>query len=173
MIRSARIDDAEAIARVQVDTWRSNYPGIVPDERLANLDYSRSAEKWRQVLTPGGETRLFVAEDESGQVIGFACDGPLRQAVPGFDGELYAIYVLKAHQSQGHGKALVAAVAEDLRARRFESLLIWVLKDNPSRGFYEALGGQPVAETEVEIGGERLKEIGYGWPGWSYLREPY
>ena len=68
MIRSARIDDAEAIARVQVDTWRSNYPGIVPDERLANLDYSRSAEKWRQVLTPGGETRLFVAEDESGQV---------------------------------------------------------------------------------------------------------
>jgi ribosomal protein S18 acetylase RimI-like enzyme len=169
MIRRALGDDAEAIARVQVDTWRTTYIGIVPEERMAKLDYARSADKWRQVLAPECSTRLFVAEDQDGQVVGFAAAGPLRQPVPGFDGELYAIYVLKAHQRQGHGRALVAAVAEDLRGRGFRSLVIWALSDNPCRGFYEALGGQVVAETETEMAGVKLVEVGYGWRDWSHL----
>jgi len=170
VVRPARLDDVEAIARVHVDTWRTAYAGIVPDERLANLDYSRSAENWRRILALGSKTQLFVAEDECDQVVGFACGGPLRQPRPGFDGELYAIYVLEAHQRKGHGRALVAAVAEDLRSRGFESLVIWVLRDNPSRGFYEALRGQVVAEADPEIGGARLAEVGYGWQEWSELK---
>ncbi len=42
-------------------------------------------------------------------------------------------------------------------------MLIWVLADNPSRRFYERLGGQLVREAEVELGGQRLRELAYGW----------
>lgn len=170
MIRSARVDDAQAIARVQVDTWRTTYAGIVPDEYLANLDYARSATRWAQTLAaPERKSRLFVAEEE-GAVVGFACGGPLREPLPGYDGELYAIYVLKAHQDRGIGRTLVAAVAGDLLSRGYGSLVIWVLQDNPSRGFYEALGGQVIAEKGIEIGGATLIEAGYGWPDLASLR---
>jgi len=136
----------------------------VPEECLANLDYARNAERVAQVLgDPEGQTRLFVAENECGEVVGFACGGPLREPLLEYDGELYAIYVLKAYQGQGIGRALVAAVAGDLLSRGYRSLVIWVLRDNPYRRFYEALGGQVIAEKTIQIGGAELVEVGYGW----------
>jgi hypothetical protein len=40
---------------------------------------------------------------------------------------------------------------------------VWVLADNPSRGFYEKLGGKFVYEKAVRIGGIALREVAYGW----------
>ena len=42
-------------------------------------------------------------------------------------------------------------------------MLVWVLADNPSRHFYEALGGQYVSAKQIEIGGAMLDEVSYGW----------
>ena len=36
-IRPAEIDDAAAIARVHVDTWRSTYAGIIPQHYLGDI----------------------------------------------------------------------------------------------------------------------------------------
>jgi hypothetical protein len=41
--------------------------------------------------------------------------------------------------------------------------LLWVLAENPSRKFYERLGGQLVYEKTVTIGGVPLIEVAYGW----------
>jgi hypothetical protein len=44
-------------------------------------------------------------------------------------------------------------------------MLVWVLADNPSRGFYEQMGGRYVMEKEIVIGGDKpLQEVAYGWP---------
>ena len=43
-------------------------------------------------------------------------------------------------------------------------MMLWVLKDNPTRGFYEHLGGQVFREQPVEIGSKEYLEVGYGWP---------
>jgi hypothetical protein len=59
---------------------------------------------------------------------------------------------------------LVARAAQDLAGRGFRSLIIWVLKDNPARGFYERLGGRLAAEKVVEIGGRQLVDVAYVWP---------
>jgi hypothetical protein len=58
---------------------------------------------------------------------------------------------------------LTSAVVEELRRRGLNSMLIWVLKDNPCCAFYERLGGAPVGEKEIEIGGKMLIEVAYGW----------
>ena len=42
-------------------------------------------------------------------------------------------------------------------------MLLWVLAENPSRGFYEALGGAEVRQQTITIGGRELVEIAYGW----------
>lgn len=46
-VREAQIADAEAIARAHVDTWRTAYQGLVPDEYLAWLSYEQREQFWR------------------------------------------------------------------------------------------------------------------------------
>jgi hypothetical protein len=38
-VREANPTDAAAIAKVHVDSWRTTYKSIVPDDFLANLSY--------------------------------------------------------------------------------------------------------------------------------------
>jgi FR47-like protein len=54
-------------------------------------------------------------------------------------------------------------VVRRLIQRGLRSLLIWVLAQNPSRRFYEALGGRQVREKLETRGGIQLIEIAYGW----------
>jgi ribosomal protein S18 acetylase RimI-like enzyme len=164
VIRPARSNDARAIAHVHVDTWRTTYVGIVPDEHLSNLSYDRSQANWLSYLSnPDSETHAFVAEDETGQIVAFASGGPLREQLGNYDGELYVLYVLRSFQGSGYGKLLVSRVAHDLISRGYHSLVIWVLKENPACRFYERLGGKQVAEKMIEIGGKGLIDVAYVW----------
>ena len=43
-------------------------------------------------------------------------------------------------------------------------MALWVLKDYPSRGFYEHLGGILVGEQPIEVGERQYIELAYGWP---------
>ena len=43
-------------------------------------------------------------------------------------------------------------------------MLAWVLARNPSRRFYEAVGGELLGSQEIEISGVILEEVAYGWP---------
>ena len=164
-IRAATLDDAPGVARVHVDTWRTTYRGLVSDSYLDSMNYVESAERWgRAFANPERRGFAFVAEDETGAIVGFAVGGPQRSDVPGYDGELYAIYVLHDQQGKGLGRALAQAVARELLARGMSSMVVWVLTDNyPSRRFYESLGGVWLREQEFELDGLMLKETGYGW----------
>ena len=171
-VRRAEVRDAAAIARVHVDTWRSTYPGVVPLEYLANMSYESREHRWRGIIEdPRGKTTSFVAETESEGVVGFAACGPDRAVDPEYEGELYAIYVVRSMQRSGLGRTLVRSVVDDLRARGFDSMLAWVLEQSPSRRFYERIGGELVRSKEVEIGGKHLIEVGYGWKDLDALLE--
>jgi len=163
-IRRAIPSDAMGIANVHVDSWRTTYRGIVPDEHLAALSYDKSSERWSNRLMKNDDRyAMFVAEDESGKIIGFADGGPERSGDTIYDGELYAIYLLQAYQRQGIGASLVGYVVRYLLEAQFRSMLVWVLVGNPSRRFYEVLGGQTVREGQIEISGKPLLEIAFGW----------
>lgn len=171
-IRRAGTADAAAIARVSVDTWRTTYRGIVPQAYLDGLTYARSENSYARILSdPVQHSAVFVAEattplgnqDENNAVVGFAALGPEREGNALYRGEVYAIYVLNAYQKHHLGRRLITQSAAWLRQCGYDSLLIWVLRDNPSRGFYERLGGVPIAEKSISIGNEDLIEIAYGW----------
>jgi GNAT superfamily N-acetyltransferase len=163
-IRDARHADVAAIARVHVDSWRTTYAGLVPEPYLAGLSYERSEQQWLRGLDNTTSPGIFmVAETDDGQVVGFANGGPEREGRNDYQGELYALYLLQAYQQQGLGRPLVAGTASRLLQRGLMNMLVWVLADNPSRGFYERLGGQFVAEKPIEIGGVTLSEVAYGW----------
>ena len=166
-VRPARIEDADSIAYVQVESWKTTYAGIVPETYLASLSQAARSESWRKQFESGSNL-IFVAEDETG-VFGFVSGGPLRDSIPGYDAELYAIYLLQPKQRQGMGRALVRELAKVLRAKGYQSLIVWVLEKNPFLGFYSRLGGVPVLTKEIEIGGAQLTEAALGWPNISDL----
>jgi ribosomal protein S18 acetylase RimI-like enzyme len=169
VVRSADIDDAAAIARVHVDTWRTAYRGLLPADFLEALDEAGYAERWRRTLTDG-TGRVYVAEDGR-QTVGFASGGPERAGEDGFTGELYAIYVLQQAQGRGHGRRLVQAVAQGLREMGLPNMIVWVLRDNHNaRHFYERLGGVYVRSQPITIGSALLQEVSYGWKSLDDIR---
>jgi len=58
---------------------------------------------------------------------------------------------------------MIKAVIHELMKMEHKNLIIWALKDNPSCGFYKALGGQVIAEKTVKMAGVELIEVGFGW----------
>jgi GNAT superfamily N-acetyltransferase len=164
IIRKAHSPDALAIGRVQVDSWRTTYAGIVPADYLANLSYDQQGQFWAHHLsTLSGTEAVHVVESSAEEIIGFAHSGRERTGNTIYTGELYAIYLLAAYQRHGLGRQLMQAVVNGLLQHGLLSMLVWVLDANPSRAFYEALGGQYVTEQGITIGTARLTEFAYGW----------
>ena len=165
LIREASLTDAAAIARVHVDSWRTTYAGIVPADYLANLSYARREQFWRDIFsTPPPSGCVYVAAQDTGEIVGFASGGPERSGNALYRGELYAIYLLAPYQRQGLGRRLTMAVVQRLLQCGLPSMLVWVLAANPGRAFYAMLGGQQVDEKEITIGAAPLLEVAYGWP---------
>jgi ribosomal protein S18 acetylase RimI-like enzyme len=169
-VRRAQIQDTDAISRIHVDTWKTTYRGIIPYKILDGLSYGRSREMWdNRLIDDEDPTAVFVAEAETGTLVGFVSCGPARGPKQGYDGELYAIYVAPRMQRMGVGRRLVLFAIRDLRVRGFESMVAWVLGENPFKRFYEDLGGEPVLKKEIVMGGKNMEETGYGWKSLSVL----
>ncbi len=169
-IRKARLQDAEGIAKVRVDSWRSTYKGIVNSQYLDNLDYESRTDRWRKILTDKkSNERILVAENDDKEIVGFSCGGPERERDDLYKGELYAIYILKEYQRHGLGRRLVAPLVEFLLANDIHSMLVWALADNESKKFYESLGGTFVKKRYLTIGSQSLVEHAYGWEEISQL----
>ena len=168
-IRAANSYDAVAIARVHVESWRTTYAGIVPDDYLAGLDETLRVKLWQEWLSSGAV--VLVAERKGG-VVGFVHAGNIREAIETADAEVYSLYLLKESQGRGIGRALLTAVAAVLQQRGFRSIALWVLERNRSRNFYEICGGRLAASKVIEIGGARLMEVAYWWPDLAFLTKP-
>jgi ribosomal protein S18 acetylase RimI-like enzyme len=169
MVRLAALDDAAAIARVHVASWRTTYRGLLPDEFLSSLSEEPYSERWTRVIGDSSNRVFVVDEDE--EVVGFASCGRERAGESGFVGELYAIYLLDSAQRHGHGRELVHAVAGALREMELADMIVWVLRDNTAaRRFYERLGGVYVRSQPITIGTATLEEVSYGWRGLDEIR---
>ncbi|MEH1906318.1 GNAT family N-acetyltransferase [Nostoc sp.] len=164
VIREANLADASAIAKVHVDGWRTTYSNLMPAKFLADLSYKERETKWVKILSNIAQDNFtYIAEDEIGQIVGFASGGKERTGDRLYQGELYAIYILEKYQRQGLGHRLVSSVATRLLQSDISSMLVWVLADNPAVDFYQSLGGQQVNEKQIEIGTVQLVEVAYGW----------
>jgi GNAT superfamily N-acetyltransferase len=171
IVREATLNDAAAIAQVHVDTWRTTYRGTVPDDYLDQLSYEQRRQIWAGILSATSSDHFtYVAEDEIGQIVGFANGGLERTGNRLYQGELAAIYVLATHQGRGIGRRLVSVIVERLNQIDINSMLAWVLIGNSACQFYLALGGQQIAEKQVEIGGTFLDAVAYGWLNTAILK---
>jgi ribosomal protein S18 acetylase RimI-like enzyme len=161
-IRRATTDDAGSLARVHVDAWRSAYRGLVPDERLANLSYARSEERFRCSLVEGAE-ETYVA-GEAAEAVGFVTLGACHDADVDQEttGEICCIYLAPTHWRKGLGTLLCRFAEETLRTRGYGTVTLWVFAGNV-RGtcFYEAMGYVADGATKVLDVGAPLEVVRY------------
>jgi L-amino acid N-acyltransferase YncA len=167
-IRKAVLLDVDGIAKVHVDCWKTTYAGIIPNDYISKLTYEKRAKLWERIIPNGN---VFVAEDDNGQIIGFADGGSERTGdYKEFKGEMYSIYILKSYQGRGIGKRLIKAVVNELLKQDLNSMIVWVLKDNNSCNFYEKMGGKVVDSKTVDFSGKELIELAYGWKDINSLK---
>ncbi|WP_442595676.1 GNAT family N-acetyltransferase [Neobacillus sp. D3-1R] len=162
-IRIANLEDAFDIATVHVESWKETYKGIMNEEFLNNLKVEDRLHLWKETLAnPKEEAPVLVAEDSQGKIVGFASFGPERSEAD-IDGELYAIYILKSNTGQGIGSLLFNEGVKLMKSQGFSSLLVWVLAENPSKYFYESMGGKKFEEKEFILAGQNHIELSYIW----------
>jgi len=162
VIRHARTRDLPDIARIHIDMWRVAYADLLAPEFLRELSYTRSRLQWEAMLARHSGV-LLVAESNDDGVVGFAAGGAERTRAYEVDGELMALYVLASHHRSGIGRALIRRFARELHENGRNGMIVWVLSDNPARGFYERLGGASAGEQRLNVGGESVVEVGYVW----------
>jgi ribosomal protein S18 acetylase RimI-like enzyme len=160
-IRPARPGDARGIARLDVETWRTTYAGLLSNSYLVGLSERRRESGWRMVILR--EPRdVRVAVDASGVIFGFGSCGSSR-GERFFAGEVFTLYVSPDRQNQGVGRRLLIALFRRLVAVGRNAAIIWVLRDNPARFFYERLGGHQVSRKAIAFGGATVEALAYGW----------
>jgi len=165
ILREAEAADAEAIARVHVETWRAAYAGLVPDHYLIDMSVQGQSTQWKRLLRRPAERHLtLVAEVQGAGVVGFGSAGAARSRPPPAAGEVYTLYVATDWQGHGIGRALLRALLGRLARQGHADAYLWVLAENPSRFFYERVGGQRVAQQVETFAGSELLEYAYRWP---------
>lgn len=173
-IRPANIEDALPMAHVIVDTFLAANQGLMSAQALQRRKeqwtYEASARDWQetmQAIAQGSSpyTCLFVAEDDGGEVIGFAmgCASKDKDA-PQDVGEIDILYVRESHQRRGIGRALAQAAAAHLADVGMTKLHICTPEaSTQARRFYDGLGGRVIATRDDYDDGELIVLVVYEW----------
>jgi ribosomal protein S18 acetylase RimI-like enzyme len=187
-LRRARLSDAAAIGAVHVAAWRSAYPGLLPEAYLAGMSAARQARYYESAIASGAVVLVAAPESGGPRLVGFTTAGmgrrrPLPRDLTGGqfltpprkmldspqpvdhlgDGEIETLYVLDDWRDQGVGRRLIRAAAKELAGKGCRSVYLWVLRDNPSRFFYQHLGGQMVAVGDTSVAGVSLAQTAFSW----------
>jgi ribosomal protein S18 acetylase RimI-like enzyme len=163
-VRSAVLDDVEALGEVHVAAWQAAYRGVMPDAYLDGLRAEDRAEWWVEVLSRpqrGADVLQVAAID--GRVRGFVLAGPARGDDAAEHGEVFALNVHPAAWGSGVGSALLTAAQTGLEKAGFEHAVLWVVPGNMrARRFYERAGWREDAARRVEqVHGVSIEEVRY------------
>ena len=105
-IRPAGPTDVPEIARIQYETWRTAYAGLLPDRVLAGLDVAEAEQAWRHTIDEGPAT-VYIAT-EGAWTVGFCAAGPAPRTASGAPGpwaagKRKAAEIIGSHQGRAGG----------------------------------------------------------------------
>jgi ribosomal protein S18 acetylase RimI-like enzyme len=145
---------------------------MLPDRVLLGMSERRQTASWASFLRQRPDD-VRIAETArrsitggavaAADVTGFGNCGAQRNSVIDYAGEIYTLYVLPDAQGQGAGRTLLLALFSRLIAIGYGSALVWVVRANPARFFYERLGGTQVMHKPIPLGGSQVEAVAYGW----------
>ncbi|WP_051695528.1 GNAT family N-acetyltransferase [Caulobacter sp. UNC358MFTsu5.1] len=162
--RTARSQDAEAIAALHADSWRRTYRGMMPDAFLDGPVLENRLEIWRARLADGRTDPSVWLGVEHGQVVGFICVHADEDSRWG--SLIDNLHVRPESQQMGVGARLMGLAADWLDDQCSGSpVYLWAMKANHgARRFYERLGGRHVESLiKTDVAGGLALNCRYVW----------
>jgi GNAT superfamily N-acetyltransferase len=166
-VRPAGPDDAAELGRIQVDTWRTAYPEVVPTAVLDALTIEIAGASWAAAIgsAPSPSHHVLVALEQQ-QRVGFAAFGPAEDSEPDdpepeTTGLVAVILVEPRWGRRGHGSRLLAAVVDTARIDGMTRLTAWIPEgDTVTRSFLTSAGWAPDGLVRaLDTGAGELREI--------------
>lgn len=162
-IRAAEPADATGITAVHDEAWRGTYRGIIPGIALERLVEQRGPKWWGRQIS---RQRNILVLEHHGKIAGYATFGINRSRSLRVLGEIYELYIRPTHQGLGFGAKLFDAARDRLEAARLGHLVIWALEQNDQAvGFYNAMGGAPVARGTEHFKEGDCRKVAFTWGG--------
>jgi ribosomal protein S18 acetylase RimI-like enzyme len=151
-IREATQKDVSKLAALHVEAFNETHGAFnSPNPGLRE-------EQWSRFFRDQDENSFcFLIEKDDGELAGFAKGIRYKEDLPGYEGELNKIYVLKKYHRYGFGRGLICKVAEKFIQQNISSMLLFGDAKSQSNGFYERLGAKKLFAANGEFHG------GYGW----------
>ncbi|UYP47519.1 hypothetical protein NEF87_003804 [Candidatus Lokiarchaeum ossiferum] len=163
IIRDIELSDIQKISQINVNVWKSAYKGVIPVSYLDSINYQDNFQAWKKIFNNQGKDELFLVAELNSEVIGFVWAGPEREKGIKNQSELYAIYIKEINQRKGVGKKLFTIIFDEFQKREYQSMVLWTLKENPYRFFYESLGGELNSTKKEDFNGTKLFLSEYHW----------
>lgn len=148
-VRPARASDVADIVRIQLETWRTAYSGVLPDEAFATVSPELATAQWEAAVTepPTPRHRVLVAQ-EGNSTVGFVAAEP--DADDPAAATIGTMLVEPRWGRRGHGSRMLAAMVDHARGDGTQRLTSWVLeRDRASVAFYESAGWSPDGWTRT------------------------
>ncbi|HLW54745.1 MAG TPA: N-acetyltransferase [Candidatus Angelobacter sp.] len=164
--RDATAEDADAIAHLHAESWRSAYRGTFSDDFLDHQVHQERAAAWNARFS-GAESRGFfvLLAESAGQIEGFACVFPADHAI--FGSYVDNLHVQPKLTGRGLGRRLLSEVARRLMAEGFpDGMYLWVVEQNQrALRFYERAGAKVVgSEIHTMPDGQNVRALRCHWP---------
>ena len=165
IIEKMKEEDIEQVAKILIDSWKIAYKDIIDKIFLQNL----SLEEKIQTLNEEYKTRthMIARNKDTNEIVGVTRFGKRLDELDRFteyDGEIYALYVKPGLLRKKIGSKLLQYAKERVKEQGNHKMIIWCLKENePSRKFYESMGGILLGEKMHNIGGKNYPLVGYGY----------
>lgn len=171
-VRPARAADVPEIARIQVETWRVAYRGILPAAVLDGLTTDAAAQAWAAAVEqpPTPRHHVLVALEQQ-WLVGFVAVAPDdveaegsavdEDIALGLTAAVGPILVEPRWGRRGHGSRLLAAAVDTAVADGLVRAVAWVPEaDRTTQDFLTSAGWEPDGVVRgLDTGAGELREV--------------
>ena len=148
-IRRATLNDVSVIAQLFLNCWKISYEEVIDNSERENMNLVAATNLWTVAMQTNFERETFIGI-VGGEVIGFFRIGP-EENDPAI-GHLFSLYVEPATSGRGHGKSLLSSAIKFLESRKFNSISLWVFKENTAaRSLYNKFGFVPTGNEKTSL----------------------
>jgi GNAT superfamily N-acetyltransferase len=159
-VRPATAADVAEIARIQVDTWRAAYQGVLPAIVLDGLSIDVAMSAWETaVASPPTQAHRVLVALEQQWAVGFVAVAPDDEDAATVS--VGPLLVEPRWGRRGHGSRLLAAAVDHARGDGFTRAIAWIPEaDKASLEFLRSAGWEPDGYARgLDTGAGELREI--------------